>query len=190
MRFIVRGETLSICAAVFMDTANFSGAPGRLKRSKSEVKLAAILASDYTYIVTHIGPLVKSARDRKGQISDLRPQCPGETAFSCACTDAHISTKKAIVLIKKILQSSTNKCGRIVRNFFIPVSTLKRDVLNGETRTMPQKNDRIARIAADLDDIPIEKITYRVLALVGCLTMISLSILLAIDLLVRVWRVM
>ena len=53
-----------------------------------------------------------------------------------------------------------------------------------------KKTRTAARLAADLNDIPVEKITYRVLALVGCLTMISLSILLAIDLLVRVWRVL
>jgi hypothetical protein len=55
---------------------------------------------------------------------------------------------------------------------------------------MAHKKTRIARIAADLDEIPIEEITYRVLALVGCVMMISLSILGAIDLLVRVLRVM
>ena len=60
---------------------------------------------------------------------------------------------------------------------------------------MPRKKSWIARLAKTLTYIsqlfaPLEKIGYGVLALVGCVMVISLSILGAIDLLVRVWRVM
>jgi len=59
---------------------------------------------------------------------------------------------------------------------------------------MPKKT-RTARLTAELKDIPpllkrLEKIGYGMLALVGCVMVISLSILGAIDLLVRVLRVM